>query len=448
MDILIKVLQFLLSLSILVLFHEFGHFLFAKLFRTRVEKFYMFFNPWFSLFKFKKGETEYGMGWLPIGGYVKIAGMIDESMDTEQMKKPAQSWEFRAKPAWQRLLIMLGGVLVNVILAFAIYIMVLYTWGESYLPAQNVTYGVTCDSVFLKMGIQNGDIILALDDKPVEDFFQVVPDMLLNNSKTIQIKRDSALLTLDIPKTLLPDLLAVSSKRIKAKPLLMPRMPLHNVEINGFADYSVAYDAGVRAGDRLLAINGTPFYFQDEFTALLEANKNKQIETEVLRGTDTLRYAFTLGSDAMLGVMLNPERTNWEFATRQYSFLEAIPAGINRGMETISSYLKQIRLLFSPQVEAYKSVGGMLSIGNIFPGVWDWQIFWELTAFISIMLAIVNILPIPALDGGHVLFLLFEVITRRRPSEKFLEYAQVTGMMLLLGLFILSNVNDVMRFFG
>ncbi len=275
MVIFIKIVQFLLSLSILVLFHEFGHFLFAKLFRTRVEKFYMFFNPWFSLFKFKKGETEYGVGWLPLGGYVKIAGMIDESMDTEQMKQPAQPWEFRAKPAWQRLLIMLGGVMVNVLLAFAIYIGILYTWGETYLPAKNVTYGVVCDPVFEEMGMEKGDKIVALDYLEVERFSDIIPEMLLNHPQTMQVLRNGEELSLRIPETFIPNLLEMSSRSYNLSPLLTPRRPVNGVEIGDFGDYSPAYDAGIRKGDKILAVNDRVFHFYDEFTALAEANRGK-----------------------------------------------------------------------------------------------------------------------------------------------------------------------------
>lgn len=448
MDIFVKVLQLLLSLSILVLFHEFGHFLFAKLFRTRVDKFYMFFNPWFSLFKFKKGDTEYGMGWLPLGGYVKIAGMIDESLDREQMKKPAQPWEFRAKPAWQRLLIMLGGVMVNVVLSFVIFIMVLYVWGETYLPAENVKYGVTSEMVFTDMGLRNGDRIVSLGGQKVDDFFNIVPDILLNNPKTIEVERDGQLLSLSIPETLIAELIRVSSvKNFRMTSLLAPRKLMDSTYVNSFADYSAAYDAGLRTKDKIISVNGIGFRFFDDFTHVLDSLKGQRIEMQVKRGKDTLELPFELGSDGKLGVYFS-NTDLLEFATREYSFAAAIPAGIKKGAETLSSYLKQLKLLFTPQVEAYKSVGGMMSIGNIFPGVWDWQVFWELTAFISIMLAVVNILPIPALDGGHVLFLLYEVITRRKPGEKFLEYAQIVGMILLLGLFILANVNDVVRFFG
>lgn len=446
MDVFVKIVQLLLSLSILVLFHEFGHFLFAKLFKTRVEKFYMFFNPWFSLFKFKKGETEYGIGWLPLGGYVKIAGMIDESMDTAQMRKPAQPWEFRSKPAWQRLLIMLGGVMVNVVLAFLIYIMVLYTWGETYLPAENVKYGVVCDPLFEKMGMQTGDIVVSLDSVKVERFSDILADMTLDHPQTVQVEREGKLISLDIPETFTADLLALSSKNNRVR-LLVPRQLMDSTYVAEFADYSAAYDAGIRKGDKILAVNGRTFRFYDEFTDMLAANADSRVETKVLRGKDTLQFAFDLGNDGKFGIYFgSTERL--ELAFRKYSFGEAIPAGIAKGAQTISSYLKQLKLIFSPRVEAYKSVGGVMMMGSIFPGVWDWEIFWELTAFISIMLAVVNILPIPALDGGHVLFLLYEVITRRKPGEKFMEYAQITGMMILLGLFILANVNDIVRFFG
>lgn len=448
MDIFIKIVQFLLSLSILVLFHEFGHFLFAKLFKTRVEKFYMFFNPWFSLFKFKKGETEYGIGWLPLGGYVKIAGMIDESMDTEQMKQPAQSWEFRAKPAWQRLLIMLGGVMVNVLLAFAIYIGILYTWGETYLPAKNVTYGVVCDSIFIDMGMQKGDMIVALDHKEVERFNNIIPEMILNHPKTIQVIRKGEKLTIEVPETFIPELLEMSSRSYSITPLLTPRRPVNGVEIGDFADYSVAYDAGIRKGDRILAVNDSVFRFYDEFTELVEANKGKRIETKVLRGTDTLTYVFTLGNDGKFGIYAIFSENPFKLVTRDFTLMEAVPAGIRMGANQLGSYVKQLKLLFSQGKTAVKSVGGFASIANIFPNVWNWADFWSLTALISIMLAVVNILPIPALDGGHVLFLLYEVITRRKPSEKFMEYAQIVGMIFIFGLFILANVNDVIKFFG
>ena len=448
MDIFVKIVQFLLSLSILVLFHEFGHFLFAKLFKTRVEKFYMFFNPWFSLFKFKKGETEYGIGWLPLGGYVKIAGMIDESMDTEQMKQPAQAWEFRSKPAWQRLFIMLGGVMVNVLLAFAIYIGILYTWGETYLPTKNVTYGVVCDSIFMDMGMEKGDKIVALDHQEIERFNGIIPAMLLNHPKTIQVIRKGQEVSLDVPETFIADLLDISSRSYQVAPLLTPRQPVEGVEIGEFAEYSPAYDAGIRKGDKILTINDSSFYFYDEFTELLENHRGQEIRVQVLRNTDTLFYSFPLGNDGKLGIYAVLAENPFQLETRYYTLWEAIPAGIQMGCNQLSSYVKQLKLLFSQGKTAVKSVGGFASIANIFPSVWNWADFWSLTALISIMLAVVNILPIPALDGGHVLFLLYEVITRRKPSEKFMEYAQIVGMIFIFGLFILANVNDIIKFFG
>ena len=449
MVIFIKIVQFLLSLSILVILHEFGHFFFAKLFKTRVEKFYMFFDPWFSLFKFKKGDTEYGLGWLPLGGYVKISGMIDESMDTDQMKKPAQPWEFRAKPAWQRLLIMLGGVMVNVLLAFVIYIGVLFAWGETYLPAENTTYGVVCDSVFTDMGLQKGDIIYALDSVPVERFSDIIPDILLNESRTMTVKRNGEFVVLNIPSTLVASLLDISSKSIQMKLLIAPRVKVQDgITIGSFADYSPAYDAGVRKGDKLIAINDIYINFYDELNEIVQKSRGGDINMKVLRGVDTLNFVFNLKQDEILGVAYFAGNGNFKLKTKKYSFLAAIPAGVAMGYDQLGSYLKQLKLLFNHKESAYKSVGGFMSIGNIFPGTWDWHIFWKLTALISIMLAVVNILPIPALDGGHVLFLLYEVVSNRKPSEKFMEYAQIVGMVFILGLFILANVNDIIKFFG
>lgn len=446
MVILVKILQFVLCLSLLIVFHELGHFAFAKLFKTRVEKFYLFFSPWFSLCKFKRGETEYGIGWLPLGGYVKIAGMIDESMDKEQMERPPQPWEFRSKPAWQRLLMMLGGVIVNVVLAFAIYIFVLFGWGESYLPAENVKYGVVCDSVFHRMGMRDGDIVVGLDGRKVERFADILPDILLNKPKSVRVRRGGETLDLAIPESLAAELLALSTENMYAR-FIEPRRLMDSTYVAQFADYSVAYDAGMREGDRIWTVDGRRFRFYDEFTSYLATRADSGVEAAILRGADTLRYAFDLGPDGKLGVYFGSREVP-DVAVREYSLAEAVPAGIQRGAETVSSYLKQLRLLFSPKVDAYKSVGGMMMLGSIFPGVWDWQIFWSLTAFISIMLAVVNILPIPALDGGHVLFLIYEIVTRRKPSVHFMEVAQMAGMALLLLIFVMANVNDFVRFFG
>ncbi|MCZ4695646.1 RIP metalloprotease RseP [Ancylomarina euxinus] len=447
MEILIKVSQFLLSLSILVVLHELGHFVFAKLFKARVEKFYMFFNPGFSLFKYKKGDTEYGIGWIPLGGYVKISGMIDESMDKEQMALPPEPYEFRSKPAYQRLLIMVGGVLVNFILAFAIYIAVLFAWGDEYLPAENVKYGYVCDSLAQSIGLQNGDKILELDHQKQVRYTDILTNILLNNPKSMQVDRDGSLIDIVIPSTFVPDLLAKSSKGFSMSPVITPRIPLNPFIVAGFSDESVAKIAGLKKGDELLSIDGKKIQYFDEYLAYLQSNKGKVVTLEVKRDDTTHEFNATLGDDALLGISMKPYN-HFEFAAIEYSFLEAIPAGINKGVDKLQSYLKQFKLIFSSETKGYKSIGGFGTIASIFPGFWDWHAFWNLTAFLSIILAIMNILPIPALDGGHVMFLLYEIITRRKPGEKFMEYAQIGGMVLLFGLLIFANANDIMKAFN
>lgn len=446
MDVFIKILQLILSLSILVLFHEAGHFMFAKLFKVKVEKFYIFFDAGFSLFKFRKGDTEYGMGWIPFGGYVKIAGMIDESLDLKQMKEEPKPWEFRSKPAWQRLLIMAGGVIVNVVLAFFIYIMVLYSWGEAYLPMENVKYGVVCDSAFINIGLRDGDKILAIDQCKLERFSDIIPEILLNKSKTIQVEREGRLLTIPIPETFIDEILDISSRSYKVPMLIAPRIKTDGLLVRGFTDHSPAYDAGMRVGDTLLAIDNMPIVFADDLRTAMKKRKSDIVETVVLRNKDTLRYSFLLREDGLMGVEYSLLK-QLEYAVKYYSFVESVPAGIKMGVGELKSYVKQLKLIFSSGTKVAKSVGGFGSIANVFPGVWNWHSFWVLTALISIMLAVMNILPIPALDGGHVLFLLYEIITRRKMNEKFMEYAQIGGMMFILALFILANMNDVIKFF-
>ncbi|MFA8435720.1 MAG: RIP metalloprotease RseP [Marinifilaceae bacterium] len=447
MEVLVKIGQFLLSLSILVVLHELGHFTFAKLFKARVEKFYMFFNPGFSLFKFKKGETEYGMGWLPLGGYVKISGMIDESMDKEQLKQEPQPWEFRSKPAWQRLLIMIGGVLVNFVLAFAIYAAVLYTWGEQYLPANNVKYGVVCDSLSKSIGMQDGDKIYALDHENVDDFMDIVPGILLNDVKTIQVERAGEQKSITIPDGFVAALMEKSSKGFSMQPMFSPRVPFGPFEVDRFSKKSIAKAAGVEKGDKLIAVNNEKFDFYDQFANRMQSLKNQKVVVTVERNGQQMDLAMTLGDDAMLGIARKPVQV-FDFKTHKYGFWESIPAGMYKGFDKLASYLKQFKLIFSSETKGYKSLGGFISIGNIFPGVWDWYAFWNLTAFLSIILAIMNILPIPALDGGHVMFLLYEIITGRKPGDKFLEYAQIAGMVLLFSLLIFANANDVMKLFN
>ena len=348
MDVLVKILQFLLSLSILVMLHELGHFVAAKIFKVRVEKFFIFFNPWFSLFRFKRGETEYGMGWLPLGGYVKIAGMIDESMDLEQMKEPAKPYEFRSKPAWQRLIIMIGGVLVNFILAFFIYIMILYAWGEQYLPTENAKYGVVCDSLLLNAGLRNGDMILSLDNKKVENFFEIPGYILMENPKTIQVMRDGQVMNINLPSTLIGEMLAYSSKGFKRIALLTPRYK-YDGSIQGFADESPARNAGMLEEDRVLELDGHSFTFYDEYIDLIRSHRDSILNVKVLRGSDTLSIPIALGSGKVIGVY--PKVINdFEYAVKEYSFFGAIPAGINMGFDWIKSYLKQFKLPGSFQV--------------------------------------------------------------------------------------------------
>jgi len=448
MEVIVKIGQFLLSLSILVVLHELGHFTFAKIFKTRVEKFYMFFNPGFSLFKFKKGETEYGIGWIPLGGYVKISGMIDESMDKEQMKLPPEPYEFRSKPAWQRLLIMIGGVLVNFILAFLIYISVLYTWGEQYLPVENVKYGVVCDSLAQSIGLQNGDKIIALDHQKIKKYREIVPDIILNNPKSIQIVRNQEEKTIDVPDSFVPELLAHSSKGFNMSAVLSLRLPFNKLSIAKLQKDFPAKEAGFKAGDKIASVDSLSFQYYDEFQAYLIAHRGQNISVVLNRKDQKIKTELQLTEEGKMGISVQQSENIFDYETLKYGFIESIPAGLNRGIQSLESYIKQFKLIFSSKSKAYKSIGGFITIGNIFPGVWDWHAFWNLTAFLSIILAIMNILPIPALDGGHVLFLFYEIITGRKPADKIMEYAQVAGMIILFGLLIFANANDIIKLFA
>ena len=439
MVILIKVAQLLLSLSILVIFHEFGHFIAARIFKTRVEKFYLFFDPWFSLFKFKKGETEYGIGWLPLGGYVKISGMIDESMDKEAMKLPAQPYEFRAKPSWQRLIIMLGGVTVNVLLAIGIYIVMLSWWGEQYLPNSEVKYGITVDTLGQKLGLRNGDKILSLDKKPVEDFFRIPATIILENVQTIQVERDNQPVDVVIPRQLISEIV-----KHKSPDFISVRIPF---EAADFGPGSPAKKAGMQVNDKIIGIDGQTTLYFDEFKAIVQKHKNENVNVNVLRGADTVTLAVAVSDRGLIGVLPKAPAGYFTFKEYNYNILQAIPAGTVKAYKKTAEYLKSLKLLFNPEVKAYESVGGFITIGSIFPSVWDWESFWSLTAFLSLMLAVLNILPSPALDGGHVMFLLYEIITGRKPSDKFMEYAQITGMVLLFALLIFANGNDIVKLF-
>lgn len=436
--ILIKTAQLLLSLSILVVLHEAGHFMFARLFKTRVEKFYLFFNPWFSLFKIQKGETEYGIGWLPLGGYVKISGMIDESMDKEAMKLPPQPYEFRAKPAWQRLFIMLGGVLMNFIFAMVIYIGVLFAWGEQYLPTENVKYGIVANQQGEEIGFKTGDKILTVDNKYVEQFHKIVPTIVLDGAKTVQVERNGQKIDVEISGSDLALLL-------KSKGIWEERLP-YDIQIGRLAKDYPAAKAGLEVGDVIGNVDGKSFEFYDQFRNYLESKQGKSVEIELTRNGEKLTKTVEVNEEGKIG--FNPALNNpdlFEYKTTKYGFFESIPAGIHKGVQTTTNYLKQFKLFFNKETKAYESLGGFATIGNIFSPTWDWEHFWTMTAFISIILAIMNLLPIPALDGGHVMFLFGEMITGRKPGEKFLEYAQIAGMVLLLALVLYANANDIIK---
>jgi len=443
MEVLIQILHFLLSLSILIVVHEFGHFIAAKAFNTRVEKFYLFFNPGFSIFKFQFKGTEYGMGWLPLGGYVKIAGMIDESMDKEQLKKPPQPWEFRTKPTWQRLIIMLGGVIMNILLAVVIYTLMLFSFGEKYLPSKNLTDGIWVqDPVLIDVGLRTGDKIISIDgNQPPLRYNEILIEMLYSSSMVID--RDGSEIEIAIPKDLAGRL---SEKRGST---ILPRMPFVVAKV---PEESHNYGAGLEFMDRIVKVDGTAVTYFDELKPIAENLKGQTAEFEVIRNQDTLRYSLLINDEGLIGVQMGfldndllEQKGFYVFEKQDFSLLQAIPAGFRMASQQLSDYIRQFKLLFNPDTGAYKGLGGFITIGSFFPDSWDWQTFWRLTAFLSVMLAFLNVLPIPALDGGHVMFLFYEIIARRKPSDKFMEVAQITGMVILFGLLIFANGNDVLR---
>jgi regulator of sigma E protease len=435
----VKAAQFVLSFSILVILHELGHFLPAKWFGCRVEKFYLFFNPWFSLVKKKIGETEYGLGWVPLGGYVKISGMIDESMDKAQMKLPPQAWEFRSKPAWQRLIIMLGGVTVNVILALIIFIMITWVWGEKYIPVHNLKYGIYADSLGRKIGVQDGDLIVGVAGKPIEKVGVVGAEIITNEAKSITVERNGQRIELAIPEGFIKQLNAN-----KLGGFTYIRMPL-------IVD-TITKDAKITGGpimknDRMIRFNGKPITYNMDIPN--EEIENKNIEIVFLRNNvDTIvtRVYYDKKGSTNIGY----KTPDVLFGTKHitYSFGQAIPAGVKRCFTTLTKYVQNIKQLFtSKEVRVRDSLGSVISIGNIFPSVWDWESFWTLTAIFSIILAFMNVLPVPGLDGGHALFTIYEMVTGRKPSDKFIEYAQMVGMVLLLGLMLYAFGLDIWRLF-
>lgn len=449
MDIfLIKTLQFMLSISILVLLHEGGHFFFARIFGIRVEKFYLFFDPWFHLFEFKpkKSATTYGLGWLPLGGYCKIAGMIDESFDTDQMKQPVQPWEFRAKPAWQRLLVMIGGVLVNFLLALFIYSMLLFTWGDTYVPTKNMTAGMKFSSEAKALGFRDGDILVGTEKGEFKEFGV---DMFRDLSKATRadIIRDGKPMTITMPGDLnLLDML-------RNKPMFAEIFV--SSEIDSIIPGGALAAVGVKKGDRIVAFNGKPVDSYNEVKN--ELGRISDVLATVTTPADSLRArtsiivtargdvrdtaTVVLSSDLKLGYV--PKYNDYTPVTRNYGFFESFPAGVSYGVDVLSGYVGDMKYVFT--ADGAKSLGGFGTIGSLFPGTWDWYQFWKMTAFLSIILAFMNILPIPALDGGHVLFLLYEVITRRKPSENFMLRAEYVGFAILILLMVVANLNDILR---
>jgi regulator of sigma E protease len=443
MGVIIQIGQLLLSLSILIILHELGHFLFARLFKTRVEKFYLFFDPWFSLFKIKRGETEYGIGWLPLGGYVKISGMMDESMDKEQLKQPAQPWEFRSKPTGQRLLIMLGGVIVNLVLGFIIYSAVLFTWGEKFLPNKNLTDGIWCvDSISTDIGFRNGDKILSINNMEPQRFEDIYREIIFGGP--VKVIRNNQVDSFVIPGDFIGKLV-----KERTSMLFYPRIPFIVREI---PDSSVNKGSGLKVKDQLISINKVPVKYYDEYLGIVDTLKPGLVAVEVLREGRRIPLSLTLTPAKKLEVLSFIPDFNeleklgiYKLETRTFNIVHAIPAGFKMAGDRLGFYIKQFKLIFDFKNGAYKGLGGFGTIGGLFPKVWEWESFWEITAFLSLILAFMNVLPIPALDGGHVMFLLYEMVTRRKPSEKFMEYAQMVGMVIILGLLVFANTNDIIR---
>ena len=444
MELAIKLTQFFLSLSILIILHELGHFIPAKIFKTKVEKFYLFFDVKFSLFKKKIGETEYGIGWLPLGGYVKISGMIDESMDKEQMLEEPKPWEFRSKPAWQRLIIMLGGVTVNFILAFVIYIGMAFFYGESYIPNSELKDGVLVTHPTIeKAGIKTGDKILAIDGEKIIKFEEVNAKLFL--AKTITIQREGKVIDIALPLDIIDQLM-----KEKKSLLVSLRMPFAISEVPSDSPNKSV----LKAKDLILSVDGVSVKYHDEVVAILQTKKGAQVQAVILRNQKELPLTLQVNAAGRIGVItgaLGNESINklgiYRLNKEEYGLFESIPVGIEKGKDQLAGYVKQLQIIFNPDTGAYKGIGGFKAIFDIFPTQWSWEYFWSITAMLSIMLGVMNLLPIPALDGGHVMFVLFEMISGKKPSDKFMEYAQIVGMMLMFGLMLYALGLDFWRLF-
>ena len=441
MEFLIKASQLLLSLSILVVLHEMGHFLPARWFKIRVEKFYLFFDPWFSLFKTKRGDTEYGIGWLPLGGYVKLSGMVDESMDKEQMSKPPEPWEFRSKPAWQRLIVMIGGVTVNLLLGMLIYIMVLFVWGREYLPTENAVFGVHPSKTLAAQGVQEGDKILTVDGVKPKTVGDAQKAIMIDNARTLVLDRSGAQVTVDLTPGY--NEMALDSGE---KEILAVRLPFY---IDTLVADMPGSKSELRKGDRVIAVDGTSTLFYEDFRKTMEVKKDTAVMLIVVRGADTTQVAVKTDENGKIGVgpmdyaKLVERGFGFHTVKEEFTFLQSIPAGITFGVEQLGDYVSSLKVAFTKAGAG--QIGGFGAIGNMFPPHWEWHAFWMLTAFLSIILAFMNILPIPALDGGHVMFLLYEMVTKRVPNQRVMEVAQMVGMALLFGLILFANGNDLFK---
>ncbi|MFV8342430.1 RIP metalloprotease RseP [Flavobacterium sp. XS2P39] len=442
MDIVIKLSQFLLSLSLLIILHELGHFIPAKLFKTRVEKFYLFFDVKYSLIKKKIGETEYGIGWLPLGGYVKISGMIDESMDKEQMALPPQPWEFRSKPAWQRLIIMLGGVTVNFILAFIIYIGMAFAYGDTYIANSDLKDGLLIENKAMQnAGFKTGDKIISIDGEKVVKFDNDI-NMKIVMAKQVLIERNGTEQSITMPNDFVDQL-----SKFEKGSLVDIRMPFAVSEIS-----AGSLNKELKPKDIVIALNGQPTKYFDQAKAVLENNKNKTISATVLRDSKEVQVPVIVSKEGKLGIgvgglgIASLEKLGYyKISKQEFSLLESIPVGLVKGKDQLVGYGKQLKMIFSPSTGAYKQVGGFKAIFDIFPNTWSWEVFWTITALLSIMLGVMNLLPIPALDGGHVMFLLYEIVSGKKPSDKFLENAQMVGFVLLITLLLFANGNDIYK---
>ena len=473
MTLFIKIIQVIFALSVLVLIHELGHYTFAKLFKTRVEQFYMFFNPKFSLFRCKwfggklhtkffaknleplppdtdldtlpdddwrkyPDNTEYGIGWVPLGGYCAIAGMIDETKDASALSKEPQPWELRTKPAWQRFLIMFGGVLFNFLLAIILYAAVLHHWGEEYLRNEDATYGIAVNDLSYEMGFRNGDKILAIDGREIDDFSKIQIELVHSRASEVKVLRGIDTLTINVGEEYIPQMLNSPGMFSLAYPFV----------VAGFMENSINADSGLQPGDKVVAVDGKDMFLVQDIQAELRQHKGDSILVALDRAGARVQTPLAVDTTGMVQVMLESDLTKFFHITQnKYKFFPAIPAGIRKACNYIGSYVKDLGLIFSPKTKAYKSVGSFITIGRIFPGTWDWQRVWSLMAMLSIMLAVLNIIPIPGLDGGHILFILVEIITGRKPSDKFLEVAQTIGMVLLIALMVLAFGNDIRSLF-